>query len=70
MVLLMAKDIVKDYAIILLTIVLGIIAGGTIEAILGYTSTILSNMVILIVSKVLYNIIAIVKQLIIMEFTI
>jgi len=61
MVLFMAKDVVKGYVVILLTTVLGTMAGGVIEAIPSYTSIVLSSIVILIASKVLYNIITIVK---------
>jgi len=61
MALLMARDVVEGYAVILLTIVLGAMAGGATEATPGYTSTVLSSMVILIVSKVLYNVIVTVK---------
>jgi len=70
MALLMARDIVKDCAIILLTIVLETMADGTTEAIPSYTSTMLSSIIILIVPKTLYNIIAIVKQFIVVELTI
>jgi len=59
--LLMAKNVVKGYAVILLTIVLGAVAGGATEATPGYTFIVLSSMVILIVPKVLCNIIVIVK---------
>jgi len=61
MILFITKNIVKDYIIILFIIVLRIVTNSTIEAILSYTFTILNNIVILIVSKVLYNIIAIIK---------
>jgi len=70
MALLIARDAVKGYIIILLAIVLGAVAGSTIEAIPGYTFTVLNSIIILIAPKVLYNIIATVKQLIIIEFTI
>ena len=66
----MARDTVEGCTVILLTIVLRAIAGGATEAIPGYTSTILSSMVILIVPKTLYNIIATVKQLVVVEFTV
>jgi len=68
--LLMAKDVVEGYAVILLTTVLGTVIGSTTEATPGYTSTVFSSMVILIVPKVLYNIIAIVKQFVVIELTI
>jgi len=68
--LFIARDVVEGCAVILLTIVLGVVAGGATEAIPGYTSIVLSSMVILIVSKALYNIIATVKQLVIVELTI
>ena len=61
MALFIVKNIVEDYIVILFIIVLGVIAGGTIETILDYISTILSSIFILIVPKVLYNIITIVK---------
>jgi len=61
MALFIVKDIIEGCAVILLTIVLGTMADGAIEAIPGYISTVLSSIVILIVPKVLYNIIAIVK---------
>jgi len=70
MALLMARDTVENYAVILPTIVLRTIADGTTEAIPSYTSTVLSSMVILIVPKVLCNIIATVKQLVVVELTI
>jgi len=57
----MVKDIIEGYAIIFFIIVLGTIAGGIIKAIFGYISIVLSNIVILITSKVLYNIIIIIK---------
>jgi len=60
-VLLIVRDIVEGYVVILLTIVLGAVASGATEAIPGYTFIILSSMVILIVPKVLYNVIATVK---------
>jgi len=61
MALFIVKNIVEDYIVILFIIVLGVIAGGTIETILDYISTILSSIFILIVPKVLYNVIATVK---------
>jgi len=70
MALLIVRNIVKDYTVILFTIVVGAVAGGAIETILDYISTVLSNIVILIISKVLYNIIVTVKQFIVMELTI
>jgi hypothetical protein len=70
MALLIARDIVKGCAIILLAIVLGAVAGGAIEATPGYTSIVLSSMVILIVPKALCNVIATIKQLIVVELTI
>ena len=69
-VLLMARDVVEGCVVILLIIVLGTVASGTTEAIPGYTFIVLSSMVILIVPKTLYNIIATVKQLVVMELTI
>jgi len=59
--LFIARNVVEGYVIILFTIVLGTIVDGAIKAIPGYTFTILSSMIILIVPKVLYNIITIVK---------
>jgi len=56
--------------VIFLIIILGTVAGGAIEAILGYTSIVFSSIVILIVFKVLYNIIATVKQFVVIELTI
>jgi len=61
MALLIARDIVEDYTVIFLTIVLGTVVGGTTEAIPGYIFTVLSSMIILIVFKVLYNVIVIIK---------
>jgi len=61
MALLMTRNTVENYAVILFTIVLGTMASDATEAIPGYTFIILSSMVILIVPKVLYNIIVIVK---------
>ena len=43
---------------------------NTIKAILGYTFIVFNSIIILIVFKVLYNIIATVKQFIVMELTI
>jgi len=60
-VLLIAKDTIENYAIILFTIVLGTIAGGIIKAILSYTFTVFNSIIILIISKILYNIITIIK---------
>jgi len=70
MALLMARDTVEGCAVILLTTVLGAVAGGTTEATPGYTSTVLSNIVILIAPKALYNITATIKQLVVVELTI
>jgi len=61
MVLFIVKDIVEDYTIILFTIILGTVADDATEAIPNYTFIILSNMIILIISKVLYNIIITIK---------
>jgi len=61
MALFIVKDIVESYIVIFLTTILGTIVSSTTEAIPGYTSIILSNIVILIVPKVLYNIIVTVK---------
>jgi len=66
----MARNTVEGYVVILLTIVLGAVAGGATEAIPGYTFTVLSSIVILIVPKTLYNIIATVKQFVVIELTI
>jgi len=68
--LLIARNIVEGYVIILLIIVLGTVAGSAIEAIPSYTSIVLSSIVILIVPKTLYNVIATVKQLVVVELTI
>jgi len=70
MVLFIIRNIVESCTVILLTIVLGAVVDNTTEATPDYTSTVLSNIVILIVSKVLYNIITTIKQFIIIEFTI
>jgi len=70
MALFIARDIVEGYVVIFLTIVLGTVAGSATEAIPGYTFTILSSMIKLIISKVLYNIITTVKQLIVIKLTI
>jgi len=59
--LLIVRNIVESYTIILLTIVLRTIASDITEAILDYTSIVFNNMIILIILKVLYNIIATVK---------
>jgi len=61
MALLIVRDTVEGCAVLLLTIVLGAVAGGAIEAISGYTSVILSSIVILIVPKVLYDVVATIK---------
>jgi len=59
------KDTVKSYVIIFFFIVLGTVAGDTVEAISNYTSVVLCSIIILIVFKVLYNIVATIKQFII-----
>jgi len=61
MALLITRNIVEGCAVILLTIVLRTVAGGATKAIPGYTSTVLSSIVILITPKVLYNIIVTIK---------
>jgi len=61
MVLFIARNTIKGYVIILLTIVLGTMASDATEAIPDYTFTILNSIIILIIPKVLYNIIIIVK---------
>jgi len=61
MALFIVRNIVKGYVVIFLIIVLGTIVNSAIEAIPGYTFIVFSSIVILIVPKVLYNIIAIVK---------
>jgi len=61
MALFIVRDIVKGYVVILFVIVLRAIANSTIKAIPSYTFIVFSNIVILIVPKVLYNIIAIIK---------
>jgi len=68
--LFIVKDVVEGYTVILLIIVLGTIASNAIETILSYTFTVFSSIVILIVPKALYNIIAIVKQFVVVELTI
>jgi len=59
--LFIVKDIVKNYTIILFIIVLRTITDDTIETILNYTFIVFNSIIILIVLKVLYNIIATVK---------
>ena len=59
--MLIARNTIKSYAVILLIIVLGAMADGITKAIPGYTFTVLSSIIILIVPKVLYNIITTVK---------
>jgi len=61
MALLIARNTIEGYAVILLIIVLGTVAGSATEATPGYTFTVFNSMIILIVSKVLYNIIATIK---------
>ena len=61
MALLMVKDAVEGCAVILFTIVLGTMANSATKTIPGYTSTVFSSMIILIIPKVLYNIIATIK---------
>jgi len=61
MALLIVRDIVEGCAVLLLTIVLGAIAGGTIEAAPGYTSIVLSSIVILIAPKALCDVVATIK---------
>ena len=70
MALLIARDVVEGYAVILLITVLGAVDDGATEATPGYTFTVLSSMVILIVPKVLCNVIATVKQFVVVELTI
>jgi len=70
MTLFIVRDIVEGYTVILFAIVLGTIADGATETTLDYTFTILNNIIILVVPKVLCNIIATIKQLIIIELTI
>jgi len=57
----MARDTVESCAVILFIIVLGTIVDDAIETTPSYTSTVFSNIVILIVSKALCNVIVIVK---------
>jgi len=61
MVLFIVRDIVESCVVILLTIVLGIVASSITKTIPSYTFIVLSSIVILIIPKILYNIIAIVK---------
>ena len=61
MALLIARNTIEGYAVILLITVLGAVADGATEATPGYTSTVLSSMVILIAPKALCNITATVK---------
>ena len=55
------RNIVEDYIVIFFTIVLGIVVDSTTKAILGYTFIILSNIIILIISKILCNVIVTIK---------
>ena len=63
-------DTIKDYTIILLTIVLGAVAGQATEVIPSYTPTVLCSIVILIALEALGNVVAAIKQLAVVEFTI
>jgi len=65
-----ARNTIESYIIILFTIVLRTVANYTTEPIPNNTFTILCNIVILIILKVLNNIVATVKKLIVIEFTI
>ena len=62
----MAGDIVVGRVVVLLSIVLGAMASYTIEATPRYTLVVLSSVVILVTSKVLGDIAASVKQLVVM----
>ena len=64
--MLIAGDIVVGYVVVLLSIVLGAMASYTTEATPRYTLTVLSSVVILVAFKVLGDIAASVKQLIVM----
>jgi hypothetical protein len=68
--LLMARDTVEGCAVVLLTAVLGAVAGCAAEATPGYASAVLSSMVILIAPKALCNIAAAIKQLIVVELAV
>ena len=70
MALLTAKDIMESCTIVLLTIVLRIITSCTTEPILSDAFTMLYNIVVLIVFKVLSNIAITVKKLIIIKLAI
>ena len=64
--LLIVRDVVVDYIVILLSIVLRAIASYTIEAIPRCTLVVLSSVVILVAFKVLGDIVASIKQLVVM----
>lgn len=70
MALLMARDTVEGCAVVLLTAVLGAVASCATEATPGYTSAVLSSMVILIASEALCNVAAAIKQLTVMELAV
>jgi len=61
MTLFIVRDIVKDCVIILFIIVLETIASNTIKTIPNYIFIVFSSIIILIISKTLYNIIITVK---------
>jgi len=61
MALFITKNTIKGYTVIFFTIVLETIVDSATKTIFSYISTVLNNIVILIISKALYNIITIVK---------
>jgi hypothetical protein len=70
MALLAARYAVKGCAIILLPTILRAMASCTTKAAPGYTTAVLSSVVILIAFEVLCDIAAAVKQFIVIELTI
>jgi hypothetical protein len=68
--LLIARDTVEGCAVVLLTVVLGAVAGYAVEATPSYASIVLSSIVILIAPKALYNIVAAIKQLTVVELAV
>ena len=70
MALLAARDTVEGCLVILLTTVLGAVAGCAAEAALSHTPAVLCSVVILITPEALYDIAAAIEQLIVMELTV
>jgi len=70
MALLITRDIMESYIVILLTVVLRTVTSYTTEPIPNNAFIVLCSIVILIVLKVLSNIVVTIKELTIVELTI